>query len=196
MPKIAQKKINEAELHLDGIVVTQTQTNNFTMAINSTITTDGSQHAKIAAFDGVMYLEDWAPQRPFATVRFPQTTSDKFQEVNVTQFTPVDDLDAFTVFNTWLLVNETLRVTVKGDTTVRVRGIARNYGVTFKKTITMPGLSNFNGTTVPESTISITPDDNGDNFKGTVTIPNRSLVTFEIVSSCLMPCLFEGSLRL
>ncbi|EON96508.1 hypothetical protein UCRPA7_8004 [Phaeoacremonium minimum UCRPA7] len=180
VPKIAQKKINEAKLNLDGIVVTQTQTNNFTMAINSTITTDGSQHATIAAFDGVMYLEDWAPQRPFATVHFPQTSSAKFQEVNVTQFTPITDLEAFTVFNTWLLVNETLRVTVKGDTHVRVKGLSRNYGVSFKKTITMPGLSNFNGTTVPESTIALQADDNGDNFKGTVTIPNKSLVTFEI----------------
>ncbi|KAJ9137880.1 DUF3712 domain protein [Pleurostoma richardsiae] len=181
VPKIAQKKINEAKLTLQGIVVRNTQTQNFTMSINSTITTDGSQHATIDPFEGVMYLEDWAPQTPFATVMFPETNSNKLQAVNVTtQFVPILDLNAFTVFNTWLLVNESLRVTVKGHTKIKVRGISKKFGVNFKKTITMPGLSNFNGTTVPESTISLEADENGDNFKGTVTIPNRSLVTFDV----------------
>jgi hypothetical protein len=139
VPKIAQSKLDHAELILDRITVTNAQTNNLTMSIDSTITSDGKIPADIAGFEGVMYLEDHLPHTPFAKLQFPPTTSDAFQTVNVTQFLPIDDVEALTRFNTWLLANETLRVTVLGDTTIRVKGIARDYGVTFKKTVTMPG---------------------------------------------------------
>jgi hypothetical protein len=139
VPKIAQQKLDEAELSFDGLIATDTQTQNLTMSINSTIRTDGSVHAEIDAFPGDMYLEDYEPHTPFATLNFPPTTADALQTVNVTQFLPIENLEALTRFNTWLLANETFRVTVKGDTHVHVRGISRAYPVTFKKTITMDG---------------------------------------------------------
>lgn len=139
VPKIAQQKLDDAELILDGITVTNTQGSSMTMAINSTIKTDGSVHADIDAFQGIMYLEDHQPHTPFAKINFPATTADKLQTVNVTQFLPIDNVEALTTFNTWLLSNETLRVTVFGETNVKVKGISRSYGVTFKKTVTMPG---------------------------------------------------------
>lgn len=152
------------------------------MSINSTIRSDSSIGAVIDGFDGVMYLEDWEPQTPFARVTFPQTTSASLTTVNVTQFTEILDHHAFDVFNAWFLVNETLNVSVEGDTHIRVSGISKKYPVNFKKVINMPGLANLNGTTVPESRISLTADAQGDNFFGTVMIPNRSYVAIEIVS--------------
>ncbi len=139
VPKIAQSKIDDAVLTLEGFTVTNTQAGNMTVSINSTITTDGSVHADIDGFEGVMYLEDQPAQTPFAKIQFPATTADKLQTVNVTQFVAIDDVPALTTFNTWLLANESLRVTIRGDTQVKVKGISRSYGVTFKKTITMPG---------------------------------------------------------
>lgn len=181
VPKIAQQRVDGAKLSIQSIVVTQTQSDNYTMSINSTIHADDSIHAVIDGFEGVLYLEDWEPQTPFASLAFPQTTSAETTAVNLTQFTPVTDLNAFTVFNTWLLVNETLNLTVSGKTHVRVSGISKKYPVDFKHTINMPGLGNFNGTTTSNTSISITPDADGNNFFGTVTIPNRSFLTFEIV---------------
>jgi hypothetical protein len=109
------------------------------LAINSTITSDGSVHATVRAFTGVMYLEDLLPHTPFSTVEFPETSSDALQSVNVSQAVNLSNSPLFTTFNTWLLNNETLRVTITGDTAIRVRGIARDYPVTFRKTITLNG---------------------------------------------------------
>lgn len=180
IPRIAQQKLDDAELIIDSIVVSHTQAQNMTMAINSTIKSDGSVHATIDGFPGVMYLEDYQPHTPFAKINFPQTTSDALQVVNVSQFLPIDDVAALTRFNTWLLANDSLRVTVEGDTNVHVRGISRSYPVTFKKTITMPGLGLLNGTVVNDTKISLQPDAQGNNFRGTAYIPNRSLVSFEL----------------
>ncbi|KAK4171621.1 hypothetical protein QBC36DRAFT_91341 [Triangularia setosa] len=177
VPKIAQSKLDDAELILDGITVTQTESKRMTMAINSTIKSDGKVHATIEPFLGVMYLEDLPDHTPFASINFPETTSEALQTVNVTQTLDIKNEDALTTFNTWLLANETLRVTVFGETGIRVKGIARRYPVTFKKTIEMPGLQMLKGTSVNETTINLDPE---NNFNGTTWIPNRSLVSFEL----------------
>ncbi len=184
---VVKSKIDAAQLSVQGITVSNTQSQNYTMSINSTITTDGSTHATVDAFDGVMYLEDLEPHTPFATVHFPQTDSAAAQTVNISQFTPITDMAAFTTFNTWLLANDSLRVTVQGWTNVHVPGISRAYSVNFQKTIEMPGLAHFNGTTVSNANISIEGFADGTNFNGTTTIPNRSLVTLEIVGLFPLP---------
>ena len=182
VPKIAQHKVDDAELQIDSIVASNTESGNFTMSVNSTIRLSSSTAATIEGFDGVMYLEDFEPHVPFAKLAFPQTTGDKLQVVNISQFTPITDLEAFTRFNTWLLLNESIRVTIEGDTTIHVKGLSKGYGINFKKTVTLQGLQNFKGTEVPYSTVSLDRDANGDNFHGNVTVPNRSVVSFEIVS--------------
>jgi len=109
------------------------------MAINSTITTDGKVHANIDGFTGVMYLEDLEAHTPFASINFPPTTADALQTVNVSQRLEITNMEALTTFNTWLLTKDEVRITTYGETHVRVKGIARSYPVTFKKTITTPG---------------------------------------------------------
>jgi hypothetical protein len=126
-------------LSIDGIVVTNTQAQNMTMAINSTIRSDGQVHATFEPFQGVMYLEDLQPHTPFAKIDFPETDSDALVLINVTQTLQIENVEALTVFNTWLLANESLKVTVEGNTNVHVRGISRAYPVTFKKTVDIPG---------------------------------------------------------
>jgi hypothetical protein len=180
VPKIAQSKLDDAELTIQGIVISRSESNSLDMAINSTITTDGKVHANIDGFTGIMYLEDLEPHTPFATIDFPATTADALQTVNVSQKLEITDMRALTTFNTWLLTKDEVRITTYGETHVRVKGIARAYPVTFKKTITTPGLRGFAGTTVYNTSISLAPDARGNNFKGLTTIPNHSVFTLEI----------------
>lgn len=125
---------------MNRLTVTNTQTQNLTISLSSTIKTDGSVKANIAAFEGIMYLEDRHPHTPFAKLNFPATTADAEQHVTLTQFLHIDDVEALTTFNSWLLANKTLRVTLEGDTFVQVSGISRAYPIFFQKTVTMPGM--------------------------------------------------------
>lgn len=180
VPKIAQKKLNEAKLSIEGIIVTRTEADQYNMAINSTIRADDSVHATISPFTGNMYLEDLEPHTPFAAIEFPETHAKSLQTVNVSQIVSVENMDAFTTFNTWLLANKTVRVTVEGKPTIHVKGLSKGYGATFKKTIELDGLDNFSGLKLTDGTIAILPDENGDNFRGFVDIPNHSILTLEI----------------
>ncbi|KAK4211072.1 hypothetical protein QBC37DRAFT_255682, partial [Rhypophila decipiens] len=178
VPKIAQSKLDEAELTIERIVMTNSQPDKFTMTIDSVIRSDGKVHAKIEPFTGQMFVE--GDDRPFAAVNFPETTSDAFQIVNVTQETKIENMAAFTDFNKQLLKSTDFKVRVEGDTGIHVKGIDRRYPVTFRKTITLAGLQTFEGTEVFDSEIAIMGFPDGNNFRGKTRIPNRSVVTFEV----------------
>jgi len=194
VPKIAQKKLDQAKLTIEGIVVTRTESSKYNMAINSTIHADDSVHATISSFTGNMYLEDLEGHTPFAAIEFPQTSAQTLQTVNVSQIISIDNMEAFTTFNTWLLANKTVRVTVEGKPTIHVKGLSKGYGATFKKTIELDGLDNFSGLNLTYGTLSVLPDENGDNFRGFVDIPNHSVLTLEIGNASFSTSFDGGNL--
>lgn len=192
VPKIAQKKLDESELSIDSIVISETQPDKYRMSVNSTIRTDGKVHAEIDGFEGAMYLEDLEGHAPFAYIDFPPTSSAKVSTVNISQMIDIRDMTEFTRFNTWLLANETLRMTVEGDTKVHVKGLSKAYGVTFKKTVELKGLNGFHGLKVTHSDIA--PLRATNNHNATVDIPNPSILTIHIVRPpSLLPFLCWGS---
>jgi len=180
VPKVAQHKVDEAELDIQGVHILDTETNSFLMEINSTITTKGGIKANVDGFEGEMYLEDYEPHTPFVTLKFPPTTNDKHQVVNTSQHIDIPDMDAFTRYNVWFHNNETLRVTLKGKTKVKPNGLDRKSSVDFKKTLEIKGLNVFAGTEVTEGHIGLQKDANGKNFNGTAKIPNASHFTLDI----------------
>ncbi|KAJ4272041.1 hypothetical protein NW762_000751 [Fusarium torreyae] len=179
VPKIAQDKINDAELEIQAVRILETEGDAYLMEIDSTITTDGKIHAKIDPFEADMYLEDWPPHVAFATLNMPKTNSNKHQVVNVSQHVKIADLKEFTRFNVWFHNNETLRVTVEGRTKVKPSGLPRKYGVTFKKTLELKGLNHFAGTEVTDGHIGFGNGEDAPNFNGTTTIPNASVFTLD-----------------
>lgn len=176
---IAQGKIDNATLEVLGISCTNTTESTFTLGINTTLKS-GTTKATVSKFKGVMYLEDEPSHAPFVTIDFPEVKNKKFQTVNITQNVEITDTEALARFNTWLLANDSLRVTVEGHPTVKVPGISKKYGVTFKKTVTLTGLSGFAGIASYNGSISLSNFTDGTNFHTTAVIPNHSLVTFEI----------------
>lgn len=184
VPKIAQHKIDDAHLEIQGVNVLRTESDAYLMEINSTITTDGAIKANIDPFEGVMYLEDLEPHTPFVSINFPATNGDKHQTVNVSQEVTITDMAAFTTFNVWFANNETVRITVEGKTKVKPSGLSRKYGVTFKKTLDVKGLDLFSGTRVIEDqshiNASVSAKDPKPNFVGIAEIPNHSVFTLDI----------------
>lgn len=141
VPRIIQGKVDAAVLTVDGISARNTRTDAITLSINSSVSSSNSIHATIDAFTAVMYLEDQLPHTPFATLQMPQTETG-LSVVNITQeiSTVGDAAQAFLDYNAALLWNETIRMTVQGETYVHVKGLKATK-VNFQKTITLPGES-------------------------------------------------------
>ena len=181
VPKIAQSKMNDAKLDIQGVNVLDTEPDNFLMEVNSTITTDGSIHADIDSFTGYMYLE--GEDTPFASLEFPETTADKHQEVNISQPVKIEHMDAFKKFNVEFVQKETLTMKIEGETKAKPRGLSRKSDVDFKKTLEVKGLNMFDGTTIDSDNakLELEEDDEGKNFWGEADIPNASHFTLDIV---------------
>ncbi|KFA66308.1 hypothetical protein S40285_01865 [Stachybotrys chlorohalonatus IBT 40285] len=182
VPRIAQDRVDAADLEIVGIAITQTHRDGYTMEIDTILQTDGSIQAKIDPFQGSIYLEDQEPHTPFVRVNFPETSGERRQEIHVSQAVDIDDMDRFTTFSTWFINNETLRITVDGTTHVQPRGLPRKYEVQFKKTLEVNGMNRFRGTEIIEesSHVSIMPDENGRNFQGVAEFPNPSMFSLDI----------------
>lgn len=166
---------------MQGVNILNTNADSYLMEINSTISTSGNLHATVEAFEGDLYLEDFEPQTPFGRLMFPETSGAANQVVNISQQVQITDMEAFIRFNTWFALNDTLRLTVDGRTSVQPDGLDRNYGVDFKKTLEIKGLNLFEGTQVTGGEI-VVEEDAEYNFVGTAEIPNQSIFTLDIVS--------------
>jgi hypothetical protein len=139
LPRIIQGKVDDAVLTVDGISVRNTRTDAVTISINSSVSSSGSIHATIDGFTAVMYLEDKLPHTPFATLQMPQTETG-LSVVNITQelSTVGETAQAYLDFNAALMLNESIRMTVKGETYVHVKSLKATK-VTFEKTVTLAG---------------------------------------------------------
>ncbi len=182
VPNIIRDKVNDSVLTVDGIAITQTQTNSVHTSINATISTSGSIHGDVDGFNASLYLTDKQPLVPFAFIQMPPVRSGENVPVNVSQDIQIYDMQAYTDYNTWYLLNESFRMTVEGDTHVHVSGL-KSVSTHFQKIVTLKGLNGFKGLEVTQSSITLAPDAQGDNFHGYLTVPNPSVLTLEIVSS-------------
>lgn len=180
IPKMIQHKVDDSVLVVDGITVLNTRSDAVTISIDSSVSSSDSIHATIDAFEAQMYLEDKLPHTPFATLMMPETHTG-LSIVNITQELPTTGAtaQAFIDYNSWLMLNESVRMTVKGETTVRVKGL-RGTKVNFEKTVTLKGLNGFKGLEVTSAEIDVKADSRGDNFHGYVDIPNPSVLSLEI----------------
>lgn len=132
-----QKKVDDSVLTIQGISVSNSRTDAVTISINSTVTSSDSIHATIDGFTAEMYLEDKLPHTAFATLEMPETNTG-VSIVNITQEIDTASSQEYIDFNAWYMLNETLRITVKGETHVRVKGLKATK-VNFEQTVTLIG---------------------------------------------------------
>lgn len=193
VPKVAQSKVNAADLEVQGVNVLDAKPDSYTMEINSTITTDGAVKADIDSFEGKMSLQDVPNAPAFAILQFPQTTANKHQTVNISQTVQITDMEAFKQFNIAFFQNETLRVRIAGKTSLQPAGLARKYDVDFVKILDLAGLNVLKGTKVTDGTVDLAASKGKPNFMGTAEITNPSHFTLDIVSSRLSLSAFGAS---
>jgi len=193
VPKIIRDDVNKSTLTVQGIHVTNTRTKTAEIAINSTITTSSSRSATIEAFNASLYLTDKLPHTPFVTIEMPEVHSSKVSTLNTTQNVTITDEQAFADYNSWYLLNESFSVTVDGWTHVKVSGLP-SVKVHFLKTVNLTGLNAFAGLNLTSSNVSLVPDAQGDNFHGTITIPNPSVLTVDIGNTSFVNTLLNTTI--
>jgi len=113
------------------------------------------------------------------------------KELNTTvdQVMQIKDMDQFKAYNTLVSQNETFRVAMKGKTKLHL-GALPVVEVVFSKIITMKGLNGFKGLSVDVQNLTTTKFEDGSNMKGTINLPNPTVMTLtvgDIVQDIFLP---------
>jgi hypothetical protein len=160
-----------------------------TKAVSHTIFTP-----TLDAFDADLFLESTLPDyKAFGTITIPGMHVTKELNTTVDQVMQIKDKDQFNVYNTLVSQAESFKVAMKGKTKLHL-GALPVVEVVFSKVITMKGasplfffivanpsgLNGFKGLTVDVQNLSATHFEDGSNMKGTINLPNPSVMTLTI----------------
>ncbi|GAB0138544.1 hypothetical protein EsDP_00006776 [Epichloe bromicola] len=178
VPVSAQDKVDDAHLEIQGINALECRPDSLLIQINSTITTDGAVKANLDAFEGNLTLSGVPNAAPFMSLRFPPTSADRFQAINISQVVTIRDKEAFAQYNRLFFRSESLAIDVLGRTNARPAGLAKKYPVEFRKTIELKGLNMLRGTQIKDTGISL----RGGSalLNATAIITNPSYYTIEM----------------
>lgn len=190
VPVAAQDKVDDAHLEIQGINALDCRPDSLLIQINSTITTDGAVRANLDAFEGNLTLSGVPHAAPFMSLRFPPTSADRFQAINISQVVMIRDKEAFAQYNQLFFRSESLAIHVFGQTLAQPAGLAKKYPVEFRKTIELKGLNMLRGTEIKDTSVSL----RGGSalLNATAIIANPSYYTIDMVSASNTPTLSDN----
>ncbi|KAJ5591318.1 hypothetical protein N7450_005290, partial [Penicillium hetheringtonii] len=175
-PNIAKHDVNDSTLEITSMVISDPTPESFQLNQTQVIGSDSSYHPKIYAFDAAVSLAGAAAS--FATVRVPSVKSEDGAKVEVLQKVDLGDIGAFGDYAKAVMLQEEVALNIYGKPDLQ-QGSLPKITVTYNKTVTMKGLNQLKGFDVTDFHI-LTKKENGRNMKGTVYIPNPSVMTIDM----------------
>ena len=173
---MAQGDINKSTLAVIALVLTNPTPNSFHLFQNSTIGNKSKYHPKLDAFNASLSLDGG---KTFANVELPSIHATEIAFSIVDQDVRITDINAFTAYTAATLAQEEIKVRVKGRTGLR-EGQLPKTNVDYNKVATFKGLSNLKGFNVTSFSVKLTPEPDGANMLGQLSIPNPSVLTLSM----------------
>ena len=176
-PKIAQHGINQSELTVNSLILSNPTPNSFHLSQNSTITNNSPYHPQLDAFNASLSLQ--GTNTPYAYVELPHLHATQSGTNLIDQDVSITDLAAFTAYNIAVLNQESVQINVNGSTTLHEMKFP-DAKVAYNTTTTMKGFNKFSGFNVSSIKAIIPPDADGTNMVGEVYFPNPSVLTLHM----------------
>ncbi|PWY86850.1 hypothetical protein BO70DRAFT_360560 [Aspergillus heteromorphus CBS 117.55] len=174
-PKIAQNLVNKSTLSVSKMVISDPSPTSFILNQTNVIGTNSSFHPTFYSFAAAISLAGGAA---FSQVQVPQFRSHNDVNVPIDQRVNVTDQTAFAEFCKAVILSEEFEMNVYGKPNMKEGGLPTE-GVTYNKTTTMKGLNKLSGFDLIDLSID-TSTSSGVNGKGTVYLPNPSVISIAV----------------
>ncbi|KAL3450228.1 hypothetical protein BJX65DRAFT_305681 [Aspergillus insuetus] len=175
-PNIAQDEIDKSTLSVLELTISEPSPDGFQLYQKQIIGSRSIFHPRIHEFSSEVGLG--GASSSFATVTIPGMVARDNTALTVQQWVPLANRTAFTDFAIAALTQETFGLSIFGKPKLKLGGLP-TITVTYQKLVTLTGFNNLKGFKV----VSMLFDSNlpnGNNAKGTVYIPNPTLVTLSL----------------
>ncbi|TGZ82565.1 hypothetical protein EX30DRAFT_305281 [Ascodesmis nigricans] len=178
IPKIAQDKVNEADLTIHGLEIRQATPDSYKLSMDSSIHTGygiGSK-ARIEPMTASLYID--SKKKPFLKVPVGEVHG-KGDVPVVQEDYPVtiDDMDAMDQFVKGLMDNSTINFKLSGRSKLWLGKI--NTMINYNEDIELKGLNKLEGMVIKAYDI-LSKQADGSNMGGKVLIPNPTVFTIEM----------------
>ncbi|KAL8678790.1 MAG: hypothetical protein Q9186_004900 [Xanthomendoza sp. 1 TL-2023] len=178
-PRIAQDGVNKATLEIQSLTLSNPTPTSFHLSQTAKLTNHNKYHPRLDAFNASLSVGGAEEDKPFAYIQLPAVHATETTYTHVDQDVQIIDMPAFIEYNTQLLTRDSVDLIVKGKTKLHEMRFPVTT-VDFQKTINMKGLNNLAGFNITSFTILLTPEPDGTNMRGEISIPNPSVLTISM----------------
>lgn len=175
-----QHLVNTAGFPLISVSLTNPGANSFTISLVSALNIPGGFSVQLDPMNlTLQQMESQGPGPVITSIDLPSYQMHGNTTLDVpAQAVTIQDHDAFVSFIHTAAVSESYQVVTSGESIVHMGALHTR--ITVDKTLTVPGFNKFNGFSVPEAQILLTPEPDGSNIIGYATLPNPTVVSVEL----------------
>ncbi|PWY95745.1 hypothetical protein BO94DRAFT_455408 [Aspergillus sclerotioniger CBS 115572] len=174
-PKIAQNLVNKSNLTVTSMVISDPSPSSFILNQTQVIGSNSSYHPTIYSFSAGVSLAGLAA---FAHVQVPEFNAHNGVVVDINQRVDITNETAFGDFCKAAILSEEFQLNVYGRPGLKEGSLPKST-VTYNKTTTMKGLNKLEGFELLDMSIG-TSNSDGTNAKGSVYIPNPSVISIAV----------------
>jgi len=176
-PNMAQQDVNRSTLEITSMKIREPTPDSFHVEITQVLGSKSPFHPYLDAFNASVHMA--GSSVPFATLLTPRAKAVDGAKGTISQTVMLPNVEAFTNFSTAILLNEKVNLTLWGKTGLKLGGLPKTI-VTYNKTVTMKGLNELKGFNLTKFHLVQPAEADGTNMRGTVLIPNPSVLSLQL----------------
>ncbi|KAF2810252.1 uncharacterized protein BDZ99DRAFT_488101 [Mytilinidion resinicola] len=179
-PAIAQRLVDDADLPIHAAMIMDPSDNTLTYSMTASLKVPKPFTVRIEPTVLELYRPETKQHRiPYIKVELPALKLHGNATVKVEgQQATILDKDQFTQFLAYAVYNDDFEMAAYGKTTAYLGKLKAH--ITLDKTIKLKGLNMLNGFSIDNAQVVLPPKKDGTNLVANLTLPNASLVTFEL----------------
>ncbi|KAK3185699.1 hypothetical protein K4F52_005564 [Lecanicillium sp. MT-2017a] len=173
-PAIAQKLVNDYDIPIYSIGITNPTLDSVTLSLNTALSVPLGLSVRLDPFNLTLFDRDFTPEQPYIIAPVDGYTVKKHTNITVApQALQILDVKQFTHVLSKAALQKTVRLSVKGKTTAHLGALKAS--ISLNKDVELNGLDKLRGFSLDSANIAFNSSNDNQNLEGLATLPNHSV---------------------
>lgn len=177
--------VEKANLPIQAVRIMQPTPDSVVLSLTASLKIPKPFKVRLEPFTLVLFRPETKPNIiPYVNFDFAETWVKGNTTIEiVNQKVTIANRDEFKEFLKTAVESKTFKLAARGETTAHLGALKAK--VTLDKEVEMEGLQKLDGFRINSASLLLSPEEDGTTLLANVTIPNHSIVEFELVSGAL-----------